>query len=133
MTQIAFVSRIVDDRHAEVLVQRSTACGGNCVSCGGACAANSRLYVVAVNRARASVGEKVRIASGTAGILSVAALVYLFPLVLLFLGYAASAMLRLTEPLSIVVSLLSFAAGVALVVLLGRRRRPITFEIVERL
>lgn len=133
MTQTAFVSRIIDKDHAEVLVQRSTACGGNCVSCGGACAANSRLYVVAVNCVHAAVGEKVTISSGTRGILSVAAIVYLLPLALLLIGYAIAASSALSETSSMLISLLFFAIGIVGIILYGKRKKPVTFEIVERL
>ena len=131
MTQTAFVTRIVDSSRAEVLVQRKTACGGSCESCGGACAANSRMYVVANNRAAAAVGDRVKLVSSTGGVLSAAMLVYGLPFALFFVGYAAAALAALPESLCIVISLLAFAAGVLVVVLRGRARKPIAFDIME--
>ena len=133
MTQTAFITKIVSPDRAEVLVQRVTACGGDCAACGGACAENARLSVVAINRIGALAGEKVKIVSHSSQILSAAALVYLVPIATFFIAYFIASLLHLSEPWAVVCSLLGLAAGLAVVFWRSRHRRPITFEIVERL
>ena len=133
MTQTALVTRIIDSHRAEVLVQRVTACGGNCEACGGACAAGARVTAVAANRVSAAAGDTVKLATHSAQILSAAALVYLLPLGTFFLGYFAAALAQLSEVWAIVSSVAGLFAGLWAVVLHSRRRRAITFEIVERL
>ncbi len=88
-----------------MLVKRTTACGGNCETCGGACADSGRLRAVAVNRIGAAVGDVVTISSRSSGILSAAALVYLLPLAAFFLGYAAAVLWGLSEKGAIAASL----------------------------
>lgn len=114
-------------------MKRTTACGGNCETCGGACADGGRLRAVAVNRVGAAVGDLVTISSRSSRILSAAALVYLLPLAAFFLGYAAASLLGLSEKGAVAASLCGFVLGLAAAVMISRKRRAIVIEIVERL
>ena len=131
MTQTAFVTKIIDENQAEVLVQRGSACVGNCASCGGACAVKDRLYVKADNLVHAAEGDRVTISSRSSSILSAAALVYLLPLVTLFLAYAAAYAAGAPDGAAIGASLAGLVLGILAMVLISRKRRSIRFEIIE--
>ena len=132
MTQDAIVVKLLPHDMAEVAVTRSTACGGNCGSC-GACIFQSELRAVARNRIGARPGQRVVIESRTATVFKAAALVYVMPLVLFFLGYGLAAALGAGEGLCILVSFLALALGAGLMVLTQRRAREkdkISFDII---
>ena len=132
MTQKAVVTRILSDSTAEVEVTRKTACGGNCESCGGACAAGANIRVAASNPLCAAVGDRVTVQSRSSHILGAAAMVYLIPLILFFAAYGIAASAGMSENVSMLLSFGGLAAGVALAVLANRlikKHRPITFEI----
>ena len=128
MTQDAVVTKLIDKRTAEVEVERGTACGGNCGSC-EACVFQNKIRTTARNRISALPGQKVVIETKTSDILGAAALLYL----LLFIGYAIGAALSFGQGGCILVGVAFFALGVALNVLLQRRKNktPITFEIIQ--
>lgn len=132
MTQDAVVTKLIDKRTAEVEVERGTACGGNCGSC-EACVFQNKIRTTARNRISALPGQKVVIETKTSDILGAAALLYLVPFVLLFIGYAIGATLSFGQGGCILVGVAFFALGVALNVLLQRRKNktPITFEIIQ--
>ncbi|MCI6358440.1 MAG: SoxR reducing system RseC family protein [Oscillospiraceae bacterium] len=132
MTQDAVVTKLIDKRTAEVEVERGTACGGNCGSC-EACVFQNKIRTTARNRISALPGQKVVIETKTSDILGAAALLYLVPFVLLFIGYAIGAALSFGQGGCILVGVAFFALGVALNVLLQRRKNktPITFEIIQ--
>ena len=58
MTQSGIVVELLPDGMASVSVQRQSACGGNCASCGG-CSYKQMLTAVADNRFGAKIGDKV--------------------------------------------------------------------------
>ena len=136
MTQIATVQRLLDGQKAEIMVRRPSACGHDCASCGG-CGPNSITQVIAVadNEAGARVGDTVRLESGSGRVLGLAALLYLVPLLLLFVGYfLAFGLLRLGEGASVAVGLLFLTAGFAVNLVTDRRlrkQRPVSLRIVE--
>lgn len=132
MTQDAIVVKLLPHDMAEVAVTRSTACGGNCGSC-EACIFQSELRAVARNRIGARPGQRVVIESRTATVFKAAALVYVMPLVLFFLGYGLAAALGAGEGLCILVSFLALALGAGLMMLTQRRAREkdkISFDII---
>lgn len=134
MTQNAVVTKIIDSRLAEVAIQRGTACGGNCGKCGATCSFKNVIHTLALNRICASVGDNVTVASGTAKVLRSAALIYIFPLVMLFVGYAVSAFLEFGEGASIAICMLFFFISVLAVVISQRvknRQKPVTCEIID--
>lgn len=131
MTQCGIVTALLPDGKASVSVERQTACGGNCASCGG-CAYKSILTAIAVNDFGAKVGDKVTLQSRSSGVIGAAALVYLLPILTFLIGYVLSALLGASESVSIMVSVLCLLAGCGAAAWLGRRRKNrIQFEIIS--
>ena len=128
MKQNGTVTKLLDRGRALVAVERTTACGGHCGGC-EACVFDSRLLIEAENTICARPGEQVVLESETKRVLGAAALVYLLPVALFFAGYAAGALLSLTQGQCVATSLLGVALGGALAVFLGRRRKEIAFRI----
>ena len=128
MTQDAVVTKLVSRHVAEVEVERGTACGGTCESC-EACVFQNRIRAEAVNKVSALPGQKVVIESKTSDVLGAAALLYLVPVVLLFLGYA----IGWAEGGCVLIGFGFFALGVASNVIYQRKKKasPITFEIIQ--
>lgn len=125
MTQIATVRRLIGADQAEILVRRQSACGHDCASCGGCGPDNaSRVTAVAENPVNARVGDTVRVESESGQVLGMACLLYLVPLVLLFLFYfLATGPLGLSEGGGVACALLGLALGAAVNVLMDRRLR----------
>ncbi len=136
MTQIATVQRLIGEARAEIMVRRPSACGHDCASCGG-CGPDSMTQVIAIaeNRVGARVGDTVRLESETGRVLGLAAVLYLLPFLLLFVGYfLASGLFSLGEGASFGVGLLFLLVGFganAFVDRRIRRRRPVQLRIVE--
>lgn len=128
MTRNGVVTRLLDHGRALVSVERSTACGGNCSGC-EACVFDTRLMVEADNAICAKPGEQVVLESETKRVLGAALLVYMLPVALFFLGYGLGAALSLSQGLCVLTSLIGAAAGGALAVFFGRRRKEISFRI----
>lgn len=131
MTTTGTVTRLVDQHHAEVEVERGTACGGNCGSC-EACVFQNTIRTIAKNRVSALPGQRVTIESKTSDVLGAAALLYIVPFILFFIGYAIAAALHLSEGLCILAAALFFAVGIGLNVYFQRNRKKaaITFDII---
>lgn len=91
MEQIVRVREVYDDGTAQVTLVRESACSGDCHKCSGCGAAKQTLLVTAQNAIGASVGEWVRLRSDTAPVMKGAAVLYILPLVLFFVGYAIGA------------------------------------------
>jgi sigma-E factor negative regulatory protein RseC len=131
LTQSGIVTALLPDGKASVSVQRQTACGGNCASCGG-CSYKSILTAVADNSFGAQIGDKVTLRSRTKGVLGAAALVYLLPILSFLLGYLLTAAFGVGEGVSILVSILCLLLGCGAAAWIGRRRKEtIRFEIVS--
>ena len=139
MTQNAVVTKLISRHVAEGEVERGTACGGTCESC-EACVFQSRIRAEALNKISALPGQKVVIESKTSDVLGAAALLYLVPFVLLFLGFAAvfigyaiGSALGWGEGGCVLIGFAFFALGVACNVVYQRRKKasPITFEIIQ--
>lgn len=136
--QKARVVRLLDGGRAEVTVTRQTACGHDCSKCGGGCSeltAREDVTVTAVNPIHAAPGDLVTVETATSGVLGAAALVYLVPFALFFLGYfLAGGLLHTGEGASIAVGGAGFALGILLAVLLDRRvkrSRSLVFQITS--
>ena len=87
MEQQAQVIRIVDERTAKVAVKRKSACSGDCHTCHGCPHPDEIVMVDADNFVGAQKGDEVIVSSDTNRVLKLAAMLYLMPLVLFFLGY----------------------------------------------
>ena len=134
MTQVATVTRIISPDMAEIAVKRKSACGGDCHACGGTCNTGKILKVSARNAVAAGVGDQVLVSSSTSGILKAAFVVYLIPIILFFVFYAAAVALALPESGCVAASLGGFALGVLCAVLVNRSlkgRAAANFEIIQ--
>ncbi len=133
MTQDAIVYRRLDDKLAEVVVTRATACGSNCASC-EACVFQNELKTVARNLIDARPGQKVLIESQSSKVFGAILLVYILPVVLAvcgcFLAYAAGA----AQGIVILCTFLGFLLGAVILVLSQKLRKnadAISFDIVS--
>ena len=87
MEQQAQVIRIVNENIARVAVKRKSACSGDCHTCHGCPHPDEIVMVDADNFVGAQNGDDVVIRSDTGRVLKLAAMLYLMPMVLFFLGY----------------------------------------------
>ena len=128
MTQTGVVKRLLGNGQAEVAVERGTACGGHCSGC-GECVYGKQILVPAENKIYAKPGEVVVIESETGVIMETALLVYMIPVVMLFLGYGLGALLGLGQGKCVALSLGMCVCGAVIVTLLGRRHKKIDYQI----
>ena len=91
MEQIVRVKSVTADGRAQVLHVRESACSGDCHKCSGCGAAKEAIVLVADNPIGAAVGDFVKISSDSGPVLRGAAVLYMMPLGLFFLGYALGA------------------------------------------
>ena len=87
MEQRAQVIRIVNQTTARVAVKRKSACSGDCHTCHGCPHPDEIVMVDADNFVGAQKGDEVIVSSDTNRVLKLAAMLYLMPMVLFFLGY----------------------------------------------
>lgn len=87
MEQQAQVIRIVNETTARVAVKRKSACSGDCHTCHGCPHPDEIVMVDADNLVGAQKGDDVIVRSDTGRVLKLAAMLYLMPVVLFFLGY----------------------------------------------
>jgi len=134
LKQNAVVTHIINERMAEVTVERQSACGHDCASCEGGCANPGILKVTAKNPIGARDGDRVEIESSSRKILLIAAAVYLLPLFLLLLFY----FLAQAFGAEALYAGLSGAAGFILGVLAGialnhraKKTNAVSFEIIR--
>ena len=131
MTQKVMVKACYPDGTAQVLHMRQSACSGDCHKCSGCGAAQEALMLTAHNPIGAKPGDMVVIQSETAPVLMGAAMLYMLPLVLFFLGYALGAALW---QMGALVGCLAFAASIAVCVLYDRkiaRKKKTIYTITE--
>ncbi len=133
MTQQGKIRKLLPNGMAEIEVTRRSACGHDCAKCGGCGGAETQtLYVVARNRAGAQTGERVLIEGETKRVLGLAALVYLLPLALFFIGYALGS----AAGFPALGGGLLFAAGILCACVYSRRmteNNDAPYEITKRL
>lgn len=128
MKQTGTVTKLLENGVAQVAVERGTACGGHCSGC-GECVYGKQILVEAANKIFAKPGDKVTIESETGVIMQAAVLIYLVPVVMLFLGYGLAALLHRSQTECILTSFISLLVGVAIITLVGRRHKKIEYEI----
>ena len=131
MTQKVMVKACYPDGTALVLHLRQSACSGDCHKCSGCGAAQESLLLTARNPIGARAGDMVVIQSETGPVLMGAAVLYMLPLVLFFLGYALGAALW---QMGALVGCLAFAASIAVCVLYDRkiaRKKKTIYTITE--
>ena len=117
MEQIVRVREAYSDGTAQVIHVRESACSGDCHKCSGCGAAKETLLLTAMNPIRAQKGDLVVLKSESGPVLKAAAVLYMMPLVLFFLGYALGLKLALSGGLF---GALGFLVGIVLVVVYDR-------------
>ena len=118
MDQLVRVREVYDNGTAQVICIRESACSGDCHKCSGCGAAKEAILVTANNPIGAGAGDLVNIHSETGPVLKAAAVLYMMPLVLFFVGYAIGAALRVSGA---VTGCLAFVLSVVLIVMYDRR------------
>lgn len=133
MTQTALVTALPEpggDGRVELTISRQSACSHDCASCGGC--GTAKLTVRASSGIPLELGDRVEVSSG--GVLGIAALVYLGPVVLFLAGYLLSA--GLAEPWRYACALAGFALGLAGAVASDRavrRRGAVSYRVTRKL
>ena len=117
MTQKVRVKALLPDGSATVIHVRQSACSGDCHKCSGCGAASETLELTARNPIGAKPGDLVTVEAATGPVLKAAAVLYLLPLGLFFLGYLVGQVLWHRGGL---VGCLAFVLAVGLWVLYDR-------------
>ncbi len=138
MKQTAQVIRLVRPGDVEVKVRRASACASahNCGSCDHCSFLENapEIVVVAEDSHGARVGDAVTVESATSRVLGAAALVYLAPIALFFLGYFLGCTIGWEEVLAIALGGVGFAAGLLAALALDRywkKRGPVSYRVVS--
>ena len=118
MEQIVRVKYTHADGSATVAHMRQSACSGDCHKCSGCGAAQEAIILEAEHPIGAAVGVFVTVCAATGPVLKGAAMLYMMPLVLFFLGYILGAMAWGKGGL---VGCLAFVLGIALAVVYDRK------------
>ena len=118
MEQIVRVKRLNPDGTAQVLHVRQSACSGDCHKCSGCGAAQEAIVLEAENPIGAAVGDFVTVCAATGPVLKGAAMLYMVPLVLFFLGYVLGVAAWGAGGLT---GCLAFVLGIAAAVIYDRR------------
>ena len=118
MEQLVRVRETFDDGTAMVIHVRESACSGDCHKCSGCGAAKETILIKAKNPIGAARGDLVKLESASGPVLKAAAVLYLLPMVMFFLGYYVGDVLL---GLGALVGCLAFAASIALAVLYDRK------------
>ena len=118
MTQKVRVRSVSADGTAQVIHLRQSACSGDCHKCSGCGAVGETLELTAKNPIGATPGDMVLIESETGPVLAAAAVLYVLPLLLFFLGYLVGHVLW---GLGGLVGCLAFVLSIVLCVVYDRR------------
>ncbi len=132
MEQQAQVIRIMSATTAKVAVKRKSACSGDCHTCHGCPHPDEIVMVEADNLVGAQKGDDVIVRSETGRVLKLAAMLYLMPMVLFFLGYF---LMPGGEGARLICGGLAFAAGILFCMYVSRwmkkNNKEMHFAIVE--
>ena len=93
MEQVVRIREVYPDGTALAVHIRQSACSGDCHKCSGCGAAQETMLLRVDNPIGAAPGDLVTITGQTLPVLKAAAVLYLVPLALFFLGYLAAAAL----------------------------------------
>lgn len=116
MEQLVRIKDVCDDGTAQVMVIRESACSGDCHKCAGCGAVQQTVLLQALNAIGAKPGEVAIITSQSAPVLRGAAVLYMVPMLLFFLGYILGAQWQLGGLLGG----MGFGAGILLAVVYDR-------------
>ena len=87
MEQLVRVQKLNGDGTAQVIHIRQSACSGDCHKCSGCGAVSQTMVLTARNPIGAKLGQVVTVRAEAGPVLAAAAVLYMLPLVLFFLGY----------------------------------------------
>ncbi len=131
MRQQVQVTRLLDERYAEVTLRRQSACSGDCGHCGGCGAPDEVITVRAFNAIGAAPGDRVVVETAGKTVISAALLVYLVPLVLFFSGWAVGRAVGLPGMAALCCAL-GFLLGIVPAACYNRyltRKKPVAYTI----
>lgn len=86
LKQVGIVIYVHNDI-AQVLIKRASACGDSCKTCSGGCETTTK-QIEAYNSIKAKKGDTVLLELKDSYVLFAAFLIYIVPLIMLFVGYA---------------------------------------------
>ena len=109
MKQVGVVVEVQGEK-AVVQIKRVSACGESCGSCSGGCQ-NTAQKVEAFNQVAAKQGQVVQMEMKDSDVLTAAFMVYIIPLILLFVGYFAGSALFKVEWLAIIAGIVFMIAS----------------------
>ncbi len=112
MEQTVKVLQQLPDGTARVVHIRESACSGDCHKCAGCGAAKESIQLIACNPIGAPAGSLVVVKSDSGPVLKAAAVLYMLPLALFFLGYFLG---------GIWAAFAGFALSIAAIVIYDRR------------
>ena len=118
MKQLVRVRQTHEDGTATVIHIRESACSGDCHKCSGCGAAKEAILLEAKNPIGAKPGDLVTVESETGPVLKAAAVMYMLPMVLFFVGYAIGDAIM---NMGALVGCLFFVASIGLAVLYDRK------------
>lgn len=118
MEQRVLVRETFEDGTALVMHVRESACSGDCHKCSGCGAAKETILLKVKNPIGARRGDLVKLESETGPVLKAAAVLYMLPVLLFFVGYFVGDTLWQKGAL---MGCLAFAASIVLTVVYDRR------------
>lgn len=118
MEQLVRVQKCNDDGTAQVIHIRQSACSGDCHQCSGCGAAKETILLTAQNPIGAQPGQVVTVRSESGPVLLDAAVLYMMPLALFFVGYLVLEALWTRGALG---GCLAFVLGIVLAAVYDRR------------
>jgi len=113
MTQEAVVTSVYDDGTADVVVERSAICGGDCNQCEG-CIYENTIKSRVQNPINAPQGSHVYIETDSGKVMWATVLIYVFPLIAFFIGYGIAALAGLSEHGGILCAFVGLVIGFAI-------------------
>lgn len=135
MTQSATVRRILPRHRVELAIQRESACGHDCSSCGGCSMGERReVIVLADDPIGAKKGDTVTVESSTRTMMKIAGIVYGLPVLLFFVLYLLLDGFNAGETVSTIGAVCGFVAGIIVAVLYNRhekRKGTVQFTVIS--
>lgn len=119
MKEIGRVER-VDKNYIWVRVIRKSACGENCASCKGGCVPTERTVCVK-NTMDCQSGDKVILEMSSHKVIGAAFLVYIIPLIALFLGYFLGEYIFKNEGSAVITGVIAMAVSLALIKIFDKK------------
>lgn len=133
MLQEAIITKTLDNGLAEVVVERSGICGGNCDDC-NECRYENLIKSTVENTIDARRGQHVMIETPTAGVVKGALAIYILPIVLLVAGYSVAAAFSLSEGMCVLAAFIATVAGVLIARIISKnsfKGNPVPTKIIS--